>query len=136
MVLGLHDLGWSWRFLQLKWNFFNHLVIVLWSTTLSLFCTKNVFGSFCSVMAQFEFIKHEYPNWIMLHICLCCFQIFQRDWSSTQHVSAPTITILPNMMATFHGLKHFDHVIYMPQTSTYENVAKLLTHPRIYQDIF
>ena len=44
------------------------------------------------------------------------------DWSN-----APTITILPTTTGTYHGLNCFSHMIYMPQTSMYKNIAKSLT---------
>ena len=49
--------------------------------------------------------------------------------SNAQSVSAPTTTILPITLGTYHGMNCFSHMIYMPQTSTYQNIAKLLTHP-------
>ena len=37
----------------------------------------------------------------------------------------------PTNQVTFHGLNCFVHVIYIPQTSIHQNIAKLLTHPSI-----
>ena len=34
-------------------------------------------------------------------------------------------------LVPFYGLNYFDHVIYASETSTYHNIAKLLTHPCI-----
>ena len=36
--------------------------------------------------------------------------------------------ILRSTAAVFHSLNCFGYMIYMPQTSTYQNIAKLLTH--------
>ena len=49
--------------------------------------------------------------------------------SNEQHVSVPTITILPIILVTFHGLNCFGHVIYELQTSTHgQNIAKLMIY--------
>ena len=53
-----------------------------------------------------------------------------KGWSNVP-VSAPTTIILPTTVNTFQSLNCFGRVIYMPQTSTYQNIEKLLTHPRI-----
>ena len=50
-------------------------------------------------------------------------------WSNVQRVCAPTTTILATMVGTSNGLNWFGHMIYVPQTNTYQNNAKLLTHP-------
>ena len=39
------------------------------------FLTTNIFGCFCSIMAQFELVKQKFSNWTPLHIHLCGFQI-------------------------------------------------------------
>ena len=36
--------------------------------------------------------------------------------------------VLPTLVGTFYGLDCFGHMIYMLQTSNYQNIAKLLTH--------
>ena len=50
---------------------------------------------------------------------------------SVQHVSTLSTMILPTIAVTFHGLDCFNHLIYKLQTSTYQNIAKLLTHSNI-----
>ena len=50
----------------------------------------------------------------------------QTEWSNA-HVSAPSTTILPTTVSTFHSLNDFGHVIYTLYTSMYQNIAKLLT---------
>ena len=71
------------------------------------FLISNVFGCFCSIS----------------------FQVRLQLSSHTQRISAPTTTILPTIVGTLHGLNFFVHLIYIQQTSTYENIGKLLTHP-------
>ena len=66
MVLTLADLAWSKRFSQPRQNFLNRLLTVLRSTVHLTFCTTNVFGSFCGVMALFELVRHKFPIWTTL----------------------------------------------------------------------
>ena len=47
--------------------------------------------------------------------------------SYTQRVGAPTTSITSTTEDTFRGLCCFVHVICAPQTSTYQNITKLLT---------
>ena len=54
------------------------------------------------------------------------------EWSNAQHVSTPTTMILPTTVGTLHSLNCFGHIIYAPQTSMYQNIAKLLTQPSIF----
>ena len=56
-----------------------------------------------------------------------CFQI--------SLVSAPTTTILPTTACTHHGWNWFGHVIYVPQTSSYQNITKHLTNLSIITNI-
>ena len=92
------------------------------------FCTINIFGCFCDIVAQFKLVKHKFLNLITLHIYLCSFQI-THGWSNTRYVSTPTTTTLTTTAGTFHSLNCFGHIICIPQTSMYQNIAKLLTHP-------
>ena len=57
-------------------------------------------------------------------------------WNNAQRVGALTTTILPITASTYHGSNNFGPVIYAPETSTYQNIAKLLTQPRISSFIF
>ena len=79
-------------------------------------------------MAQFQLIKHEFP------IIFAAIK-FDIVWSNALRVSAPTTTILTTTAHTFNGLNCFGHVIHAPQTSNFENMAKLLTHPSTFKDI-
>ena len=53
--------------------------------------------------------------------------------SNAQHVNTPTTTILPTTVSIFHSLHNIDHIIYVLQTSSYQNIVKLLTHTNIKQ---
>ena len=48
------------------------------------------------------------------------------------NVSAPTTTILPTTVSNFHSLNCFGYMIYIPQTSMHQNIAKSLTQTDIY----
>ena len=54
------------------------------------------------------------------------------EWSNVLHASAPTTTILPTTVSTFHPLNCCYHVKVVLQTNTYQNIAELLTHPHIF----
>ena len=45
-------------------------------------------------------------------------------WSYAQHASTPTTTILSATAGTFYGLNCFSHMIYMLQTSVYQNIRQ------------
>ena len=97
IFLGLPDLARLSTFLQPKWNFLNHLLTLLWSSTASSFTQQmfliastvlwptlncavtfdptNVFGCFYSLMIQFKLGKHKFLNWTTLHIHQWGFQI-------------------------------------------------------------
>ena len=47
------------------------------------------------------------------------------EQTDAQRVSALTTTITPTTAGSFN---FFGHVTYAPQTFTYQNIAKLLTH--------
>ena len=53
------------------------------------------------------------------------------DWRLGRWSIYNTTTILLNATSTSHGLNWFGHVIYVSQTSTLENIAKLLIHLNI-----
>ena len=46
-----------------------------------------------------------------------------------QHVNTPTVTILPTALGIYRSLNCFSHMIYVLQTSIYQNIVKLLTCP-------
>ena len=50
------------------------------------------------------------------------------EWSNSQGVAVPTTTILPTVAGTYHNLNCFTYMIYEPQTSMYQNSAKLMTY--------
>ena len=120
-VLHLPDFSWSSRFLQPQQNFFNHLIFT--------FDTSNIFGWFSSIMAKFKLIKQKFPNKTTIYVHQCGFQIL---YGVKQHIRwQQTNYQLETTVDTSQGLKYFSHVIYLPQTSTYQNIAKLLTWPHI-----
>ena len=80
-----------------------------------IFHATNVFGYFCSVMAQFEPIKHSR---IRLHCVFICMVLKgYMEWNNAQHVNTPSTTILPTTTGTFLSLNCFSHMIYTLQTS-------------------
>ena len=88
-----------------------------------LFCTTNVFGCICSIMAQFELLKYKFLNLTILHVHLYSFQII----NGMKQCTMCQCTNYHN--TTLKGLYCFR---YASQTSTYESIAKLLTHPSIW----
>ena len=127
--IGIHTFRPTWPCLIVK-------VLATWVKFLQLsdyytminctftFCITNVFGCFCGVMVQFKLIKQ-------MRLCcrfICAAFKSQMEWSNAQCVSAPPTTILPTIADTFSSLNYFSHIIYMLQSSTYQNIAKLLTH--------
>ena len=71
-------------------------------------------------------------------IRLCCKFICMAFKSHTERSHVPYVStlILPITVGTFHSLNCFGDVIYMPQTHTYQNIAKLLNHPRILESTY
>ena len=117
-ALGLPDLAWSLSVLQPVIN-----------CTFTFFIT-NVFGYFSGIMAHFWTRKvcfHIRLHWMFIYVTFKSYM----EWSNTHHASTPITTILSTTVSTYHGLNYFGHMVYAPQTSTYQNIAKLLTHPCI-----
>ena len=87
---------------------------------------KNVFDCFHGVMAQFELTGSSIWLWCMF---ICSFQMPHRVKQCTmcQHTTYH--------VTTYHSLNCFDHMIFMPQTCTYQNFVKLLTHLSLIQQI-
>ena len=54
------------------------------------------------------------------------------EGSNVQHANAPTNMILSTLMGIFHGLNCLGYMIYVSQTRTYQNFAKLLTRLSIF----
>ena len=130
MVLGLPDLIWSLRLLQLEWNFLKHLVCVLWLAMSSSFAQQMFLVDSATLYPSLNLSSKS------SQIRLCCLFICEAfkshtEWSNAQHVSTPITMILPTTVSTFHGLNCFGHVIYELQTSLYQNIVKLLTQPCI-----
>ena len=73
-------------------------------------------------MALFELLKVPELEYIV-H----CFTLYD---SKARQMNMQCVGV-PTTMDTFHGLNCFSHVIYKLKTSTYQNIAKLLTHPSI-----
>ena len=133
----LHLLLWLWARIQsVRYQFYLTIFDHWSSCTLKpsgyfieincafTFSITNVFCFFCSIMAQFELVKHKFLNWITLHICLG-----HTELSNAQYDNAPTTTILLNAAGTYHGFNYFGAL----QTSTYKNIAKLLIHSLIFE---
>ena len=116
--LGIHSfrLAWLLRFLPPEQNFLNHLVTVLWSIAPSPFVQQ---------MFLFAFSVLRLSRLCCMFIC-AAFKL-PMDWSNIQHVSASTTTILPTTVGTLHNLNFSSHMIYVLQTSIYQNITKLLT---------
>ena len=96
------------------------------------YCTADVFGCFCDFMAQFKLVKHI-SSPIRLH-CTFISMAFKShiEWSNAQYISTLTTIILPSTAGNYHSLNCFTHMICMPQTSTYQNIAKSLTHDNMF----
>ena len=82
-------------------------------------------------MPQFKLVK-QIPKirWDCTLICMVLKS--STEWSRAQHVSTPTTMILTTTMGPFNGLNFFSNRIRTSQISTYQNSAKLLTHPCTY----
>ena len=65
----------------------------------------------------------------MLYVYLWDFKIIQGVKKKAQRVSTPTTIILPRTVSPYYSLNCFGNVLYVLQTSMYQNSAKLLTHP-------
>ena len=83
------------------------LELSVYCTTINLCFTFHIKKSFCcfgSIMAQFEFIKHKFPNLTMLHVHLCGFQILHEVNQCTmcQHTNYRNVLLLQswNMCAS------------------------------------
>ena len=112
----------SYNLSKISWTIWLLYWVLLYHPLLYSKC----FRLLSSIMAKFKLIKHKFPNWTMLDFHRYNFQITMK-WSNTQHVSAPPTTILKKSVCIFHKLNCFSHIVYVPQTSIYQNTAKLLT---------
>ena len=72
------------------------------------------------------YIEKKFP-----YLKLECFSI-QNINEAMHNMSVHQLSlVLPNTVGTFHGLNCCSHVIYAPQTRTYQNTVKPLTYPNI-----
>ena len=120
-------LAWSSNFFQPKRNFFDHRLTVLLS---------NVHSPFTQVMflVTSAMLWSSLNSWrISSQIRLCCTTFMcvafkSHTDCSNACISAPTNTILPTTVATYHNFNCFGHVIILLQTCACQNTAKYLTH--------
>ena len=125
-VLSLPDLAWLSKFLQLQWNFLNHLVTILRSTAPSLFAQQIILVASTALWLSLNLQKQKFLNYTTLNVHLCGLQIMQRVKQYTMYLH--TTMILSTTVGTSHSLNCFGRVIYMPQSITYQNIAKFLIH--------
>ena len=119
MVFGQPNFAWSLMFWQPKRNFLNH-----WVTVVN--CTVQPFNK-CHWLVLWHYgLVWTCKGWMFIYVAFKP----HTQWINTQHVNAPTTTILPTTADTSHDLNCFSHGIYKLLTSTYQNIAKLLTQPR------
>ena len=115
------------RFLKSEQNFLIHLVTALWSTAPLTFAQQMFLIAF---MTWHSLNLKSISSWIRLCCTFICTTFkSQPGWSNAQCISTPPIMILPTTAGTSHSLNCFGYEIYMLQTSTFQNIAKLLTHP-------
>ena len=65
IILGLLDLSWSLKFLQLEQNFLNsgYLTVINCTSTFTfIFPMKNILACFRDVIYQFKLVKHKFSN--------------------------------------------------------------------------
>ena len=105
---------------------FNHPFIVLGSTALSLFAQEMfLIASAALLTPSVKLIKCKIPNLTNLYIHLCGFQINHgvKQCTICQRTNYHNTT---NHSGSNHGLNCFLHVMYTLQTSSYQNIAKLI----------
>ena len=84
------------------------LIIKTWAEflvycTVITFYTTNILSCFCSMMVHFKLVKYKFPNWIMLQVHLCNFQI---KWTEVMHDESGH-QLLPTTTVTYYGLNCF-----------------------------
>ena len=127
--LRIHSLRPTWPCLIIKFvaNWAKFLEPSDYKTVINCtftFHTANVFSCFCSVMAQFEHVNHEFPNYSTrssvqneaMHN-MSAYQLLQY-YQSQQ--------VLSTALVTWYTCCKLAH--------TYQNIAKLLTHLSITQN--
>ena len=147
-LLYLPKLSTLLRFLQLKWSFLNYLVNILWSSAPSSFSQVFSVAFMALWPCQISWItwliccdqlclhlSHNKYFWLLLchndpklncSMFICVTFKSHMKWSAAQFVSAPTSTILPIPVGSFHSLNVFSHVIYTQQTSMYQKFSLIL----------
>ena len=100
-VLGLTDLAWSLKSVQLVWNFFNYLFTLFWSTVLST-STQQIF-SVASATLWLSLKSQSISSRIRLH-WLFIYVAFKShtEWSYAERVSAPATMMLLTTVGTTH----------------------------------
>ena len=81
----------------------------------------NVFVCFWDVITQFAFVKHKFPNYIMLHVYLRCFQI--THWMKQCKILSPNYlplwvpTTARTASVTWNPPPHHHQVVLLVQSS-------------------
>ena len=111
---------------DLDWSSYDQSVI--FPTICLLYCDqlhfplsfKTFFCCFDGVIVQFELVNHDPELDKVVHSSVRLSNHTRNE--AKKHVSVPTTTILPTIFGTYC----FGHMIYGLQTSTYQNISKLL----------
>ena len=122
MVLGLPDLSWLSRFLQPKQNFSSHLVSLLWSTV-SPFAPQMFLVASSMIWPSLN--SGSISSWFKLCYMLICVASKLYTWRSN-------VRCINYHNTTNHSKYFFSHMIYVLQTSIYQNMGKLLSHPSLF----
>ena len=131
--LGIHTFRPTWpyqiiKILQPEQNFFCYLLSVLWLTAFLPFAQQMFLVASVVLWSSLNSLS----IWSQIRLCyifICMAFKKHIEWSNAYHVSALTTTKLSTTAGAFHNLNYFGHIIYMLQTSTYQNIAKHLIHP-------
>ena len=107
-------------------------ICLLYCNQLRLQILRNEY--FWSLPQHYDPVRTTYPRRLRCTFICRAFKSHS-EWSN-ERVSALTTMILPTAAGIYLGLNSFSHVIYVSQTSTYQNIAKLLTHLRVYIYIY
>ena len=113
------------------WNaisYIHNLLTVMWSTRPSTLTYLLFLGAYVSLRSSLN--SQSLSSRIRLSCPIIC-EAFksQGEWSNAQRVSVTTTIILPTTAGKLHRRNNFSYVIDVQRTCTYQNIAKLLTHP-------
>ena len=91
-----------------------------------------IFGCFYGIIAQSKLVKHKFLNQTTLHIHLWGFWITHREKQCTSEpVSQLPWYHHPQWLPSMAWTTSITYYMYCKlQTKIYQNIAKLLTHPR------